>query len=174
MALYYRTYGFNSYIHTLIFMMKLHNFKQTLRQVKNLNFQLPDQSYVPKHFHITEVGIITKNFIDCGGTLRKEEVVNFQLWMAQDYDHRLRPDKLLEIITLSEHKLQLQNLEIEVEVQENTISKYGLDFKEGIFFLTAKKTNCLAQDQCGIPVQKPRIRISSLTTNTCTPESGCC
>ena len=48
---------------------------------------------VPSHFHVTEVGKITKHFIDCGGTVRNEEVVNFQLWQADDYDHRLHPEK---------------------------------------------------------------------------------
>ncbi|MEI7863404.1 MAG: DUF6428 family protein, partial [Planctomycetota bacterium] len=31
---------------------------------------LPDKSFVPAHFHITEVGRVQKDFIDCGGTVR--------------------------------------------------------------------------------------------------------
>jgi hypothetical protein len=39
---------------------------------------------VPEHFHVTEVGVVTKDFIDCGGTVRHEKVANFQLWDAND------------------------------------------------------------------------------------------
>lgn len=31
-------------------------------------FKLENGNSVPEHFHVTEVGIITKDFIDCGGT----------------------------------------------------------------------------------------------------------
>jgi hypothetical protein len=34
-----------------------------------------------------------KNFIDCGGKVRNETVVNFQLWNANDFEHRLKPKK---------------------------------------------------------------------------------
>ncbi|MDP4989083.1 MAG: DUF6428 family protein, partial [Polaribacter sp.] len=74
--------------------MKLSEVKSVLQNLQTIGFQLPDQSLVPSHFHVTEVGEITKRFIDCGGTVRKETVVNFQLWNANDYDHRLHPEKL--------------------------------------------------------------------------------
>ena len=72
--------------------MKLSEVKSVLQNLQTIGFQLPDQSLVPSHFHVTEVGEITKRFIDCGGTVRKETVVNFQLWNANDYDHRLHPE----------------------------------------------------------------------------------
>ena len=31
-------------------------------------------------------------------TLRKEEVANFQLWNANDFDHRLEPQKLIYLV----------------------------------------------------------------------------
>ncbi|MGZ7253964.1 DUF6428 family protein, partial [Streptococcus pyogenes] len=65
--------------------MKLSDVKQALSQLPAVNFKLPDGSYVPQHFHVTEVGLVTKHFIDCGGVERKETVVNFQLWEAGDY-----------------------------------------------------------------------------------------
>ena len=67
------------------------------------------------HFHVTEVGKVIKHFIDCGGMIRKEEVVNLQLSEANDYDHRLHPDKILQILTHSEKAFNIQELEIEVE-----------------------------------------------------------
>lgn len=103
---------------------------------EKIEFRLPSGDLVPEHFHVTEIGKITRHFIDCGGTVRNEEVANFQLWNANDYNHRLHPEKLLDIIELSEKTLELGDLEIEVEYQGNTIGKYGLDFVNDQFFLT--------------------------------------
>ena len=80
--------------------MKLSEVKAVLKSLDTIGFQLPEGELVPKHFHVTEVGKITKAFIDCGGVVRNEEVANFQLWNANDYDHRLHPEKLLNIIEL--------------------------------------------------------------------------
>jgi len=108
--------------------MKLSAIKEILTSLENVEFQLEDGTFVPEHFHVTEVGQIIKSFIDCGGTIRKETVVNFQLWNADDYEHRLKPQKLLHIIELSEEKLDIDDSEIEVEYQSGTIGKYDLDF----------------------------------------------
>lgn len=157
--------------------MKLSEIKTILNDLNALIFQLPDGSFVPEHFHVTEVGIVTKNFIDCGGTVREEKVVNFQLWEANDFDHRLKPQKLINIIELSEKVLSIPDLEIEVEYQNETIGKFGLAFNGHYFLLTNKETACLASDSCGIPVEKQKIRLSELNTKSsscCTPGSGCC
>jgi len=108
--------------------MKLSEIKKQLSQLDQIAFKLPNGELVPNHFHVTEVGKITKHFIDCGGTVRNETVVNFQLWNANDYDHRLHPEKLLNIIELSEKTLGIEDLDIEVEYQAETIGKFGLDF----------------------------------------------
>ena len=155
--------------------MKLLEFKNKLEKLDTLSFRLPDGSLVPAHFHVTEVGKISKHFIDCGGVLRQENVVNFQLWEANDYDHRLHPEKLLHIIELSDSKLNIGNLEIEVEYQGQTIQKFGLDFNGESFLLTTKQTDCLAKDNCGIPQEKPKVKLSDLRKeNACTPGGGCC
>ncbi|MDE3743852.1 DUF6428 family protein [Maribacter polysaccharolyticus] len=155
--------------------MRLSEIKTLLGTLDTLAFQLPNGTLVPRHFHVTEVGKVTKNFIDCGGTVRKEEVVNFQLWQADDYDHRLHPEKLVHIIDLSEKVLGIEDLEIEVEYQGDTIGKFGLDFDGTHFLLTTKQTDCLAKDQCGIPAEKPKRKLSELqATNSCAPGSGCC
>ena len=85
--------------------MKLSEIKSALNTLETIAFQLPNGQLVPNHFHVTEIGKVIKKFIDCGGTIRKEEVVNFQLWDANDYDHRLHPEKLVHIIKLSEKVL---------------------------------------------------------------------
>ena len=156
--------------------MKLSEIKSALAKVNEVIFTLPNGDQVPPHFHVTEVGNIQKHFIDCGGTIRKESVINFQLFTATDYDHRLSVQKLRSIIELSEEKLGLENLEIEVEYQGDTIGKYGLEFQNGVFQLISTQTDCLAKDKCGIPQEKPRIRLSTLQAQEsgCTPGSGCC
>lgn len=157
--------------------MKLSKIKQILQSVENVKFQLEDGRFVPEHFHVTEIGKITKNFIDCGGTIRKEEKVNFQLWNANDYEHRLKPAKLLHIIQLSEEKLGIEDSEIELEYQDKTIGKYDLEFNGKNFILKNKLTACLAEDACGIPAEKQKLNLSELTSNSensCRPGGGCC
>ena len=154
--------------------MKLSEFKTLLKSKLTIGFELPNGELVPSHFHVTEVGQISKHFIDCGGIVRKEEVVNFQLWEANDYDHRLHPEKLVNIIELSESKLGITDEEIEVEYQGQTIGKYGLDYNGTNFVLTSKVTDCLAKDKCGIPEDKLNVASSISENNSCTPGSGCC
>ena len=156
--------------------MKLSQLKTVLKAIDQIIFFLPNGSRVPEHFHVTEVCVITKNFIDCGGTVRKETVVNFQLWEANDFEHRLQPKKLLDIIALSEKIIGLEDYEIEVEYQEATIGKYDLEFNGTYFGLLNKQTACLAQDQCGIPAEKQKVKLSTLNneSNCCTPGGGCC
>lgn len=65
--------------------MKLSEIKEILPTLDNVEFQLENGTFVPEHFHVTEVGQITKKFIDCGGVIRTEKVINFQLWNANDF-----------------------------------------------------------------------------------------
>lgn len=154
--------------------MKLSKIKELLLTLENVEFQLEDGTFVPDHFHVTEVGQVNKRFIDCGGVIRNEQAVNFQLWNADDYQHRLKPKKLLSIIELSEKQLGIEDGEIEVEYQTGTIGKYDLDFNGKTFVLKNKKTACLAEDACGIPLLKPKIMLSNLEPRKCDPNSGCC
>jgi len=156
--------------------MKLSEIKQLLPTLENVAFQLENGTFVPEHFHVTEVGQINKTFIDCGGVIRTEKVVNFQLWNADDYEHRLKPNKLLSIIQLAEDKFAMEDGEIEVEFQSETIGKYDLSFNGKNFILKNKTTACLASDACGIPDKKSKIQLVNLSTqgNSCSPESGCC
>ena len=73
--------------------------------------------------------------------------------------------------------LRLEMKLSDVEYQGDTIGKYGLDFNGEAFVLTKKSTNCLAKDKCGIPAQKPKLRLSEISaapSGACTPGSGCC
>lgn len=156
--------------------MKLSEIKNHLESLTDVVFKLPNGEVVPSHFHVSEVGSVKKHFIDCGGTIRNEDVINFQLWTSVDYDHRLAPQKLKSIIELSEKHLDLSDGEIEVEYQgETSIQKYGLELTDGEFQLTSKFTACLAEDKCGVPQEKPKVRLSAIGQNgACSPNSGCC
>ena len=44
-----------------------------------------------------------------------------------------------------------------------------MDFNGKDFVLVNKQTACLAQDQCGIPSEKQKVRLSDMNT-----ESACC
>jgi len=151
--------------------MRLSDVKQALDGLTAVIFKLPDGSNVPEHFHVTEVGLVTKHFIDCGGVERKETIVNFQLWEAGDYDHRLAPQKFLRILDVSKKVLgEAEHLNIEVEYQQSTIGKFGLEFDGKNFVLTPTQTACLAQDACGIPPEKMPTKASA----GCSPKGGCC
>lgn len=154
--------------------MTLSEVKTALQNTPSVRFELPDGEFVAPHFHVTEVGKLDKHFIDCGGTVRHELRVAFQLWEANDYDHRLHPVKLLNIISLSEEKLQLGDWEVEVEYQGRSIEKFALDFAGDRFRLLAKETDCLAKGRCGLPEEKTIKSLRDLTASTCAPGSACC
>tara|TARA_R110000744_G_scaffold260923_2_gene375808 strand:+ start:947 stop:1462 length:516 start_codon:yes stop_codon:yes gene_type:complete len=142
--------------------MTLKEFKDTLANgLKNtqtpLLFKLEDGSIIPPYFHITEMGLKTKHFVDCGGTLRTEQYITFQIWTADDFEHRLLPVKLLELIFRNEGLFKQPSLEVEMEYQTNTIGTYSLNLdptNDLTYILKPKKTNCLAPDKCGITQER--------------------
>ena len=155
--------------------MRLSEFKRYLENVDEVIFKLPDGSIIPSHFHITEIGVNRKKFIDCGGNIRNSEKINFQLWTADDFDHNLSAQKLLKIIDVSEKIFFLQDLEIEVEYQQSTIGIFGLEFKNNSFCLTNLATDCLDKENCGIEVNKSKVNPSEINvSSTCIPGGGCC
>ena len=120
-----------------------------------IHLMLPDQSFVPAHFHVTEVGRVQKDFIDCGGTVRSATSCVLQVWVAQDLDHRLDSTKLLKVLRLAAPLLKSTDLPIEVEYENRTVSQFPLAAVEvtpsGILFhLGSKHTACLALDRCGV------------------------
>lgn len=156
--------------------MKLSEIKSALSGLSEVRFVLPNGERVPQHFHVTEVGKMDKHFVDCGGTVRKESMINFQLFTAEDYDHRLSAEKLKSIIEVSEKLLGLDDLEVEVEYQNSTIGKYRMEFENDSFRLVGTQTDCLAKDNCGIPATKPKVSLKTQQKEpvSCAPGSGCC
>jgi len=138
--------------------MKLADLKSTLIQAgdKNLRIVLPDGDPIPADFHITEVGHVTKNFIDCGGTRRSTESCVLQAWVARnDPDHRLTANKLSGILEMAGSLIPSDTLEVEVEYEGCVISQYPLasiQAEDGALalLLTEKHTDCLAKEACGL------------------------
>ena len=154
--------------------MKISELKGHLGCLKQIAFKLPNGNLVPSHFHVTEVGLVEKKYIDCGGKMREESKISMQLWEADDYDHRLHPEKLVHILQLSEEKLNIPDLEIEVEYQGETINRYNLDFDGEQFLLQSLFTDCLARDKC-VPKQ-PAFSLQGMISdqNVCDSNSSCC
>lgn len=83
----------------------------------------------------------------------------------------------MKIINSVEENLESDDLEIEIEYQQETVGKFGLEYWDNRFVLTNTKTDCLAKDNCGIPVEKIKIKIGEWVnkqTDCCTPDAGCC
>jgi Family of unknown function (DUF6428) len=157
--------------------MKLSEFKHQLENLETVDFYLPNGQKVPSHFHITEVGMTTKNFTDCGNTFRIQKTATLQLWTSVDYWHRLDPRMVVKIINSTEKMFDGEDLEIEIEYQQETIGKFGLDFVENQFRLSNKHTDCLAKNSCTFPIEKVKIKMSELQTQIsecCAPNSECC
>ncbi len=82
----------------------------------------------------------------------------------------------MDIISLSEKVLGMEDFEVEVEYQSETIGKYELGFDGKDFILLSKKTACLALDKCGVPTEKQKVKLVNLAkgASECTPGGGCC
>ena len=156
--------------------MTVSELRMHLAELDSVGFKLPNGKNIPSHFHITEMGLISKHFIDCGGKVRFEKTASIQLWVDADLDHRLKPSGFLNIVDISKDIIVDENLDIEVEYQNETIGKYGLDFENGEFLLTSKQTDCLAKENCGIPTPKKMLKNLKLELSNqscCTPGGGC-
>lgn len=135
----------------------------------HLHLMLPDGDFVPAHFHVTEVGRVQKDFIDCGGTVRSTTACVLQVWVAEDTDHRLDTGKLAKIIGMAAPLLKSGDLPVEVEYENGIVSQYPVAAAEvtpaGVLLhLGTKHTACLATDVCGI----------GTANASCSPTGGCC
>ena len=120
-----------------------------------MHWMLPDQSFVPAHYHITEVGKVQKDFIDCGGTVRSATSCLLQVWVANDTDHRLETNTLASIMAVAEPLLATDELPLEVEYEDGVISQYpvaGMEVTPSglLFSLGTKHTACLDPEKCGV------------------------
>lgn len=120
-----------------------------------LQLVLPDRSFVPAHFHVTEIGRVQKDFMDCGGTIRNSLSCVLQVLVANDVDHRLDTTKLLTILQQGKKLFDATDIPVEVEYENVVVSQYPLQHVEATdagltLHLGTKHTACLAPDRCGI------------------------
>lgn len=134
-----------------------------------VHLMLPGGEFVPAHFHVTEVGRVQKDFIDCGGMTRSSVTCLLQVWVADDVDHRITTTKLAGILRMAAPLFYNDELPVEIEYEGVAVSQYPVAMAEvtpaGVLFhLGTKHTDCLAREKCGVvPVGE-----------VCGPESGCC
>jgi hypothetical protein len=123
---------------------------------KLMRFILPNGKSIPESYHITEVGHVKKDFIDCGGTTRSVSACVLQAWLAMnDEDHRLTAGKLAAILKMAGKVLPEGELPVELEYEAPIISQFTMESSELaddaiIFRLTNKHTDCLAKESCGL------------------------
>ncbi|WP_020468748.1 DUF6428 family protein [Zavarzinella formosa] len=120
-----------------------------------IHLMLPDGDFVPAHFHVTEVGRVHKQFVDCGGTKRESLSCLLQVWTADDVHHRLDTTKLGDILRHTESLFRDEDPPVEVEYESGVISQYpvgGVEMTPAGLLLTlgTKHTECLAPDKCGV------------------------
>ena len=153
----------------------------TLRELKAVladhpdalpRFILPGGEQIHAHFLITEVGHVTKRFIDCGGTLHdRREMCVLQTWLPDDDSaHRLSAGTFARILQLGAQVLPHEEMDVEVEYEDSVITPtpitgVELTAKHIELQLGAKRTDCLAKDRCGI---------APIKTEAGTVTSSCC
>jgi hypothetical protein len=142
--------------------MNLEAFARVLAEnpATTLHLMLPDGAFVPAHFHVTEVGRVQRDFIDCGGTVRSSTACVLQVWVAGDTDHRLDTTKLADVLRLAAPVLKATDLPVEVEYEDGRVSQFPVSAAEvtpsGVLLhLGAKHTACLALDRCGVEASGP-------------------
>jgi hypothetical protein len=155
--------------------MKLSDLRALLQKHPDSfpRFVLPDGDYIPPHAHVTEVGHVAKNFIDCGGLTGKNETVLLQTHVGSDVDHRLRSDRFAKILKLGRRVLPHEELEVEVEYDCCVVAQYPIRSakREGEhleLILGKRETQCLAQE-------RPKAATAdSIDAGCATTASACC
>lgn len=113
----------------------------------------PDGEPIEAHFHVTEVGRVQRDFIDCGGTLRSVVTCLLQTWVADDTDHRLTGGKLVKAIAAAAPVLRGEDPPVELEYEAcNVVQLKVVAAERGeeavVVRLGKKNTDCLAKDVC--------------------------
>ncbi len=138
--------------------------------------QLPDGAAIPVSFHITEIGRVEKTFIDCGGQLREKTTCQLQVWVGEDYDHRIETSKMAGILKKAGSIFSDEAIPVEIEYEDRVISQYTIDShnitdESVVLILANKHTECLAPELCGLP----EFRLPPINgKNPCCGPTGCC
>jgi hypothetical protein len=158
--------------------MKLSELKSLLAENADRHFRirLPDGDAIPQSFHVTEIGHVRKTFLDCGGTRRETETCQLQIWVGEDYDHRIETGKMAGILEAGKSVLPNDSVPVEIEYEDRMISQYTISSHEitgdaVILALAHKHTECLAPELCGLPAIN-RLPALGGKSSCCAP--NCC
>jgi|GEM_PF-247947 len=167
-------------------MITLETFSSVVAEADDSRLVLvkPDGEVIPAHFHITEVAHLQRDFIDCGGTRRNLSTCVLQVYIANDFDHRLACSKLGKILQASAELLPDAEMPVEFEIQTDSVTTYGaasIEMTDGALRVVfePKATDCLAKDKCGIDesqVPNP-FAVGASSGNAINPlglDAGCC
>jgi hypothetical protein len=132
-------------------------------------FMLPDGDYIPAHAHVTEVGHVVRNFIDCGGVTGKEEKIVLQTHVGSDTDHRLGSDRFAKILQLGSRVIPSADLDVDVEYDCCVVAQYPIaeakpDGEHLTLILRRGRIQCRARER----------RESQAATDCCAASAACC
>ena len=132
-------------------------------------FVLPNGDFVPPHAHVTEVGHVIRNFIDCGGLTGKDEKVVLQTHVGNDTDHRLRSDRFAKILRLGDRVIPSADLDVDVEYDCCVVAQYPIaeaapDGEHLNLILQRGRTQCRARER----------RESETAAGCCAASAVCC
>jgi hypothetical protein len=119
----------------------------------------PDGDPIEAHFHVTEVGRVQKDFVDCGGTVRRAVTCLLQTWVGEDVDHRITAGKLLKAFEHALPVLGQEDLPVELEYEACNVIQFKVVAVEAeadrlVVRLGGKHTDCLAKELC-VPSARP-------------------
>lgn len=130
-------------------------FKRALAAAPELPLTVlwPDGDPIEAHFHVTEVGRVQKDFVDCGGTVRRTVTCLLQTWVGEDVDHRITAGKLLKAFEHAELVLGAEDLPVELEYEACNVIQFKVTGVEReaerlVVRLGGKHTDCLAKEIC--------------------------
>ena len=151
--------------------MTLHDLQNALEANPRRfsRFVLPNGDYVPAHAHITEVGHVVRNFVDCGGLTGTEEKVVLQTHVGNDADHRLRSDRFAKILRLGNRVIPSADLPVDVEYDCCVVARYPIvdakpDGEHLNLILHRGRTQCRARER----------RESETAAGCCDTSAACC
>lgn len=159
--------------------MILSELKSLLSEHSDRHFRirLPDGDAVPLSFHVTEVGLVHKTFLDCGGKRRETKICQLQIWVGEDYDHRIETGKMAGILEKGKAVLPDDSVPVEIEyedavISQYTVARYEITGDAVILVLAHKHTECLAPELCGLP-NLTRLPMIAEKSSCCAPGTCC-
>jgi hypothetical protein len=151
--------------------MTLYDLQDALEENPNTfpRFVLPNGDYIPAHAHVTEVGHVVRNFIDCGGLTGKEEKVVLQTHVGNDTDHRLRSDRFAKILRLGTRVIPSADLNVDVEYDCCVVAQYPIveaapNGEHLNLLLRRGRTQCRARNR----------RKGKTASDCCSASRACC